>query len=102
MCELKEEQQQQQHALGGTARLCGNLRWKQPGPPIPAQQLRHSVEVIKRTRLITGGQHLIALQCFPLHRTVLMAAGLAGELGSGLRMGTASLDQEFSTKPIRF
>lgn len=31
------------------------------------------MEVIKRTRLITGGQHLITL-----HRTVLMAAGLAG------------------------
>lgn len=68
----------------------------------PCPAIKALVEVIKRTRLITGGQHLIALQCFPLHRTVLMAAGLAGELGSGLRMGIVSLDQEFSTKPIRF
>lgn len=31
-------------------------------------------------RLITGGQHLITLQRFPLHRTALMAVELAGEL----------------------
>lgn len=54
---------------------------------------------------------MIALQCFPLHRTVLMAAGLAGALQlhstsriwpQGGNSQRASLNQEFSIKPIRF
>lgn len=74
------------------------------------------MEVIKKMRLITGDQHLITLQHFPLQRTTLTPAGLAGEslpftelAGSGLRLQKArvlpcqaSQNQEFGVTPIRF
>lgn len=69
------------------------------------------MEVIKKMRLITGGQHLITLQRFPLHRTTPTPAGLAGELllhGTGriwpldAKSQRATLNQELGVKPIRF
>lgn len=70
------------------------------------------MEVIKKTRLITGGQHLITLQRFPLRRTMPTPAGLAGEslpcgtdkiwpLDAKIQCVTPNRNQ-FSVKPIRF
>lgn len=86
------------------------LGWKEPGPPIPVQQLKSSMEMIRKRRLITGGQRVITWQCFPLRRTTPAPAGLAGgslpcgapriwPLGAKSRCVTPNW--EF-TKPIRF
>lgn len=93
--QVKEEQQRQE----GTARLHLNVGWKQPGPPIPVQQLRHFTEVIKEMSLITRGQHLITFAAlYPEKKPTPTTAGLAGELlpctvlpGSGLWMQKNSL-----------